>query len=164
MASFSSLPIEVLVTGVFPLLDQWDAIALSQTNSILRSHLRKLCIFRLTDKWSRLFYEDEGFRSRVLGVISRHLLAIRLDFESYSDHHGGSGVVDVSALGGVHTLNLSGCKGVVDVSALGGVHTLNLSDCSGVVDVSALGGIHTLDLHNWQKSSGCVCIGRRTHA
>jgi hypothetical protein len=50
--------------------------------------------------------------------------------------------VDVSALGGVHTLNLSNTP-VVDVSALGGVHTLNLSN-TPVVDVSALGGVHTL--------------------
>jgi hypothetical protein len=32
----------------------------------------------------------------------------------------------VSALGGVHKLNLSYCEGVRDVSALGGVHTLTL--------------------------------------
>ena len=41
-------------------------------------------------------------------------------------------------LGGVHTLNLSGCDGITDVSALGGVHTLDLSDCSGITDVYAL--------------------------
>jgi hypothetical protein len=56
------------------------------------------------------------------------------------------GVTDVSALGGVHTLNLRGCSGVTDVSALGGVHTLDLSHCANVTDVSALGGVHTLDL------------------
>ena len=36
----------------------------------------------------------------------------------------GTGVVDVSSLGRVHTLTLAGCTGVVDVSELGGVHTL----------------------------------------
>jgi hypothetical protein len=35
--------------------------------------------------------------------------------------------VDVSALGHVHTLNLSGCDQLTDVSALGHVHTLSLS-------------------------------------
>ena len=30
----------------------------------------------------------------------------------------------MSALGGVHTLNLWGCGGVTDVSVLGGVHNL----------------------------------------
>jgi len=57
-----------------------------------------------------------------------------------------TGIVDVSALGTVHTLDLSFCTGIVDVSALGTVHTLNLSYCSGIVDVSALGSVHTLRL------------------
>ena len=57
------------------------------------------------------------------------------------------GVTDVSALCGVHTLNLSGCQGVTDVSSLWvDVHTLNLTmGVTGVTDVSALGGVHTLD-------------------
>jgi len=36
------------------------------------------------------------------------------------------------------------CKNLVDVSALGGVHTLDLSRCDSLVDVSALGGVHSL--------------------
>ena len=59
-----------------------------------------------------------------------------------------TGVGDVSALGNVHALNLRGCSGVVDVSALGNVHTLDLSWCAGVVDVSALGNVHTLCFDN----------------
>ena len=35
-----------------------------------------------------------------------------------------------------------GCSAVSDVSALDGVHTLNLFRCSGVSDVSALGGAY----------------------
>ena len=55
-------------------------------------------------------------------------------------------ITDVSALGGVHFLNLANSQ-VTDVSALGGVHTLNLSYCCpDVMDVSGLGGVHTLDL------------------
>ena len=57
-------------------------------------------------------------------------------------------MVDVSALGGVHTLNLSFCDRLFDVSALGGVHTLLLGACDNVVDVSALGSVHTLNLDN----------------
>ena len=37
----------------------------------------------------------------------------------------GSAVADVSALGGTHTLRLTGCTGITDVSALVGVRTLN---------------------------------------
>ena len=50
---------------------------------------------------------------------------------------------DVSALGDVHTLDLSVCEKVTDVSALGNVHTLDLSFCSQGRDVYALGNVHT---------------------
>ena len=50
-------------------------------------------------------------------------------------------VVDVSALGKVHNLDLSGTE-VTDVSALGKVHTLNLYGTK-VTDISALGMVHT---------------------
>ena len=53
-------------------------------------------------------------------------------------------VIDVAALGNVHTLNLSGTE-VIDVSTLGNVHTLDLS-YTRVTDVSALGNVHTLNL------------------
>jgi hypothetical protein len=45
------------------------------------------------------------------------------------------------------------CAGVVacisDVSALGGVHSLNLSNCFGISDVSALGGVYSLELNRY---------------
>ena len=74
-----------------------------------------------------------------------------------------AGVVDVSMLGGVHTLllcstsvrdvntlsevqylDLSGCRFVEDVSALGQVDTLDLRNCFGVKDISALTGVRRL--------------------
>ena len=39
---------------------------------------------------------------------------------------------DVSALGNVHTLYLSGCKNISDVSTLGNVHTLYLRGCKNI--------------------------------
>ncbi len=44
--------------------------------------------------------------------------------------------MDVSALGGVHTVKLYDCKGIIDFSALGQVHDLDLLYCKNVVDVS----------------------------
>lgn len=52
--------------------------------------------------------------------------------------------IDVSVLGGVHTLDLSWTK-VRDVSALGGLHTLDLS-YTMVNSIEALGRVHTLIL------------------
>jgi hypothetical protein len=55
-----------------------------------------------------------------------------------------------NSLGGVYKLDLSGCTRVVNVSALGQIHVLNLSR-SNVVDGSALGGVHTLKLYGCQR-------------
>lgn len=55
---------------------------------------------------------------------------------------------DVSALGNVHTLNLSDCIKIKDVSALGRVHTLLLINYRKIKDVSALGRVHSLNLQN----------------
>jgi hypothetical protein len=65
---------------------------------------------------------------------------------------GCAGVTDVSALGGLTTLNMNRCAGVTDVSALGGLTTLYMSRCTGVTDVSALGGLTTLNM------SGCTGV------
>lgn len=75
---------------------------------------------------------------------------------------------ELISLGGVHTLDLSGCPGILNadplshirihtldlswckrlsgVGGLGGVHTLNLSYCQDIDDFSALGRVHTLNL------------------
>lgn len=55
--------------------------------------------------------------------------------------------IDVSSLGGIHTLCLSGCNKLIGITALGRVHTLNLS-CTNVTDedLKALGQVHTLNL------------------
>lgn len=55
-------------------------------------------------------------------------------------------IVDVSALRGLHTLDL-GFTNVSDASCLGRLHTLNL-ESTAVVDVSALGRVFALDLTN----------------
>jgi hypothetical protein len=62
----------------------------------------------------------------------------------YSLSLSGTGVTDVSALGGLKALFFNGCTGVTDVSALGGIDTLLLKGCTGVTDVSALGGLKNI--------------------
>ena len=64
---------------------------------------------------------------------------------------------DVSALGGVHTLDLSNCKNVSDVSALGGVHTLDLRLCVNVSDVSALGRRPYFEFELVYQCERCKC-------
>jgi hypothetical protein len=69
------------------------------------------------------------------------------------------GISDVGALGGVHTLDITRCDGITDVSALGGVHTLHLSGCDGITDVRALGGVHTLKLSFCQSITDVSALG-----
>ena len=60
-------------------------------------------------------------------------------------------ISDVSVLGNVHTLNLSGCI-LTDVRAEN-VHTLDLSRCKNIDDVSALRNVYNLDLSETSKIS-----------
>jgi hypothetical protein len=55
-------------------------------------------------------------------------------------------LMDISALGGVHTLYLECCNKITDVSMLGNVHTLYLNNCNGITDVSMLDNVYELDL------------------
>ena len=102
-------------------------------------------------------------KSRIVNVGKNKELAILLSKQGFKVKLdlNYTRVIDVSALGKVHTLNLWGTL-VTDVSALGGVHTLHLG-FTEVTDVSALGGVHTLHLRytkvtqkdiNYLKSKG----------
>ena len=63
---------------------------------------------------------------------------------------GDRDLVDMTALGNVHTLELHDCQSITDVSALRHVHTLTISDCQGVSDVSAVGNVRTVTLRHCQ--------------
>lgn len=64
-------------------------------------------------------------------------------------------IAEVSALGGVHTLDLSECSGITDVSALGRMYNLILSGCFSIMDASTLGGVHTSNLKRCGISDEC---------
>jgi hypothetical protein len=95
--------------------------------------------WKLTKHYSLTYYCSSSYREHITMLInSKMQLSVNVS--------RCSGIVDVSALGGVHTLDLHGCWGVLDVSALGHVHDLDLNSCDNLVDVSALGGVHTLNI------------------
>jgi hypothetical protein len=108
-----------------------------------KSNVRKTMVYlSLKDNDVAMrFYRDDAFRIYVYSRVQNPSRQIFLKLINCSE------VTDVSALGNVHTLDLSGCSRVTDVSALGNVHTLNLRGCRKVTDVSALGKVHTLNLH-----------------
>jgi hypothetical protein len=65
----------------------------------------------------------------------------------------GDGVMDVSSLGRVYSLDLSCCENVSDVSALGNVHILKLNHCARVLDVSSLSNVRELQLEGFKGYS-----------
>ena len=90
--------------------------------------LKKYINYKLNSQYSLMYYDDILFRNMVLHKIFNPYKQLYLDF-SYLNLKK---VINVSALGNVHTLSLFGCKSITDVSMLGNVHTLDLSDCHNI--------------------------------
>merc|ERR1711998_780966 len=109
--------------------------------------------YRLNHESSKRYYIDPEFRDLIKSKVCDISKQISVNLRYWDD------ITDVSALGGVHTLDLSGCKKITDVSALGGVHTLNLSDCWEITNVSALGGVHTLNLSYCRNITDVSALG-----
>ena len=73
-------------------------------------------------------------------------------------------IENVSMLGHIHTLDLSGCYRIEDVSALGNVHTLNLSKTNIPIISIAQGDLNKRSFISFQNikvviSSGSPCSG-----
>ena len=119
-------------------------------------HLQSLCdtcsflltfkqyiTYKLNSEHSFMYFNDILFRQRVLNKIFNPTKQLHLNLR-YLRTDNLSTIIDVSALGNVHKLDLS-MSDVADVSALGNIHTLNLMRCNKIT-VSALGNVYTLDL------------------
>ena len=92
-------------------------LSLTETNRHFYNVRRHLYL-RLSRTYSRKYHEEEDFRIVVHSRVENPSNQLRLTLR------GCSNITDVSALGGVHTLDLWGCNKITDVSALDGVHTL----------------------------------------
>jgi len=131
-----------LASDVFGVLLEFltanEFIELSHVSKSIYMETKPHKFYYMNMSLSLEFCFDEYFRE----IVRRSLI---MDKQLSLNLSGCRNVVDVSALGGVHTLNLSGCN-ISDVRALGGVNTLTLCGCDNVVDVSALGRVHNLSL------------------
>ena len=149
MSSTMTLPLELLYTIGECVHDAKTQLALERVHPVFEHQYKDVLL-------PPIYVRDkETFDKLVHNIVDGKLRARKLNVMVSSD----IGVTDVSALGGVHTLDLAGCRGVTDVSALGGVHTLNLAYCKGVTDVSALGGVHTLNLSNCYNVTDVSALG-----
>ena len=118
--------------------DKWTLIRKTDNHILINLTKRAKVKFHLTQRSSRRYHEDTLFRQDVQSITGQDndgQYLISLELSNYRD------ITDVSALGGVQTLDLHKCSGITDVSALGGVQTLDLHKCYGITDVSALGGV-----------------------
>jgi hypothetical protein len=133
--------------------NQTDIRAMLSTCTRLRElKLAETGLWPFNRVYSKIYCTEEAFRAEVDGAFA----AMGFGFDEDGNPQKqlpivmrlakDSSVIDVSALGNVHTLYLNGCTGIRDVSALGNVHDLYLNGCSGIRDVSALGNVHTLYL------------------
>jgi hypothetical protein len=117
-------------------LSHQDQLTLFVINHFHHDSSKLYRYIKLNSTNSKRYVDNEKFQERCLSLITSSSRQLGLNLESISD---------VSALGGVHTLDLSDCENISDVSALGGVHSLHLSGCPGISDVSSLGSVHTLN-------------------
>jgi hypothetical protein len=93
----------------------------------------------------------QGHDANALGGVYTLYMMYCKQITDVNDLSNSQGITYVSAMGGVHTLDLINCcggGGIGDVNALGVVHSLDLRSCDGITDVSALGDVHILNLSN----------------
>ena len=109
--------------------------------------------YKLNDDYSHLYKNDETFRNRVLSRIVNPQKQLYLNLNFYFEYYNIFTVEELSVLGNVYSLNLSGCKitntnmcdGSIDLSVLENVHSLNLSSCR-FSEIIKINKIDTLNL------------------
>ena len=106
---------------------------------LLFAILKKYINYKLNREYSLMYYDDILFRNIVLNKIFNPSKQLHINLSECDN------IIDVSALGHIHTLDLTNCENITDVSALGNIHTLYLTGCN-ITDVSMLGNVHKLVL------------------
>jgi hypothetical protein len=128
-----TLTVSSLPEDIYRCIQEFTSI-----NSLLNTSKRLIDVNHRLFYWSlprissKQFYSSEEFRERLRGLMHDYRKQLSLDLSWRAS------VSDVSALGHVHALKLSGCRNVSDVSALGHVHTLNLNVCANVSECQCI--------------------------
>jgi len=145
--------VEDMTRYIVDYLNEQDIRSLFDTSMRLASMKKKFVYWKLNKNQSLRYQADSSIRLQTEALVDNPRGQISLYFRNCTE------ISDVSALGNVHTLNLTDCSGISDVSALGNVHTLNLSSCRAVHDFSALGNVHTLNLSSCRAITDVSALG-----
>lgn len=94
-----------------------------------------------------------------IGYFNNNILNLASLGSVYRLYLSGNNNIDISSLGGIHTLILSSCFNVHDVSGVSGVHTLSLYSCTSISDVSRLCNVNTLTLYQCYNINGVGTLG-----
>jgi hypothetical protein len=111
----------------------------------LFSESKKYLTYKLNRIYSLKYYKDKYFRTKILKKIFNPQKQLYIDLSKYNS------ITNVSILGNVYSLNLSGCEKIIDVRPLRNVKILNLSGCKKITDVSPLRNVKILDLSSCRK-------------
>ncbi len=134
-----------------------DQIFFKNINKVVRTNY-KIPLLKLNKRYSKKYVMNADFKERVLlSVFSEN--DIGLNLSGYNKLTNA----DVSALGNVGHLNVSGCEKITDVSALGNVGHLNVSNCYNITDVSALRNVKNLNVSHCYKITDISALKKVTH-
>jgi hypothetical protein len=141
-----------LCTEIAKFLTGSEQRILACVNKSLREPSKTFKYVMLCQDNAVRFVNDSEFREQILALVHYPNKQLAIFIRNVSDINQSVlklldlEITDVSALGSVHKLELTGLNGITVVSALRSVHTLDLFNCVNIRDVSALGGVHTLKL------------------
>lgn len=106
----------------------------------LQSEKNSRYYLELNYEYSVEYHCKDTFRCQLNSMLTDVNKQLSLNFRYYDD------LINVSALGNVHSLDLSHCINLVDVSALYNVQSLDISNCQQINNVSNLGNVLSLDI------------------
>lgn len=139
----------VQIEDILSILKEYTCInSLLNSSSKLKEEKKRYFYWRLNGEKSYAYCFFNRFRAQLNSRLAKSNLQISVNLST----NLSIGISNVSALGIVHSLNLTDCVFVTNVSALGNVCHLNLSGCIFVTDVSGLVNCESLNL------TGCTGI------
>eukprot|EP01137_Pigoraptor_chileana_P010339 Opistho-2@59787 len=144
MASFNSLPPEIVVDRIVPFLGCADVAVLAQVNRTLRAHLWRVRVVHLRSPFLEKYLDSRAFRAKFASFLPVDRLYLKTQGSPEP-------LTDLAAFAGVHTADLvSGpVIGTTDLSPLCGVHSVTLwfnLDITPIIDLTPLSQAHSLSI------------------